>query len=131
MAYGAGYVMAQKLGAAEIVDPRPYAKGSLKKVFEKFTHLTNVLPAMGYGDEQIKDLEATIRATPCDAIVIGTPSDFTHVLNLRNVPYVMARYELEIVTEKDKQTFHHMLDSFYDKAAKAKKTPRAEKGKSV
>jgi len=78
MAYGAGYVMAQKLGAAEIVDPRPYAKGSLVKVFERFSHLKNVLPAMGYGDEQVKDLEATIKAIPCDTIIIGTPADFTH-----------------------------------------------------
>jgi len=78
MAYGAGFVMAQQLGAAEIVDPRPYAQGSLKGVFEKFSHLKNVLPAIGYGEEQVKDLEATIKATPCDTIVIGTPSDFTH-----------------------------------------------------
>ena len=78
MPYGAGYVMAKKLGAAEIVDPRPYAQGSLKGVFERFQHLHNVLPAMGYGEAQVKDLEATINATPCDAIVIGTPSDFTH-----------------------------------------------------
>lgn len=78
MSYGAGYVMAKTLGAAEIVDPRPYAQGSLKSVFERFQHLHNVLPAMGYGEAQVKDLEATIKATPCDAIVIGTPSDFTH-----------------------------------------------------
>lgn len=78
MPYGAGYVMAKKLGAAEIVDPRPYAVGSLQDVFAKFQHLHNVLPAMGYGEAQVKDLEATIKATPCDTIVIGTPSDLTH-----------------------------------------------------
>jgi len=126
MAYGAGYVMAKQLGATEIVDPRPYAKGSLKKVFEKFTHLTNVLPAMGYGAEQTKDLEATIQATPCDAIVIGTPSDFTNVLDLNKVPYVMARYELEIVTEQHKKQFHTILDTFYDTAVKAGKTAKTK-----
>ena len=118
MAYGAGWVMAKKLGAAEIVDPRPYAKGSLVGVFEKFPHLTNVLPAMGYGPEQTKDLKDTIQATPCDTIVIGTPSDFTHVMDL-HVPYVMARYELEVVQEHEHQ-FHAMLDSFYEKASAEK-----------
>jgi len=118
MPYGAGFVMAQQLGAAEIVDPRPYAKGSLVGVFEKFTHLKNVLPAMGYGVVQVKDLEATIKATPCDTIVIGTPSDLTHVMDL-NIPAVVARYELEVLPKHAKQ-FHEMLDSFYEKASAAK-----------
>lgn len=121
MAYGAGYVMAEKLGAQEIVDPRPYAKGSLVDVFEKFTHLTNVLPAMGYGASQIKDLEATIRATPCDTIVIGTPSNFTDVMDLQHKPYVMARYELEMATPDHARQFHERLDSFYKKASAQKK----------
>lgn len=111
MPYGAGYVCAKNLKAAEIVDPRPYAKGSLVNTFEKFPHLTNVLPAMGYDDQQIKDLEATIKATPCDAIVIGTPSDITHLFDVEK-PFVSARYELEVIKNHEEQ-FKKILDTFY------------------
>jgi predicted GTPase len=111
--FGAGYSMAVSLGAGEIVDPRPYAQGSLKGVFEKFTHLEKVLPAMGYGDEQIKDLEATIQAVDCDTVVIGTPSDISSVVDIGK-PSVVARYDLEMVPEH-KDAFHATLDSFYDK----------------
>ena len=113
MAYGAGYVCAKQLGAAEIVDPRPYAKGSLVDVFAKFTHLKNVLPAMGYDEQQVKDLEATIKATPCDAIVIGTPSDITHLFDV-DKPFVMANYELEVVKNHE-EDFKAMLDTYYTK----------------
>ena len=129
MPYGAGYVMAQKLGAAEIVDPRPYAKGSLVGVFERFPHLANVLPAVGYGTEQVQDLEATIKATPCDSVVLGTPSDFTHVMDL-NIPTVVARYELEVLPEHEEK-FHQMLDSFYEKACSAKKIGNANDAPKV
>jgi predicted GTPase len=95
MKYGAGYVLAKQLGGI-VVDPRPYAVGSLKATFAKFPHLQNVLPAMGYDAGQIADLEATIKATPCDAIVIGTPSDITHLFEVEK-PFVGAKYELEIV----------------------------------
>jgi predicted GTPase len=111
MAYGAGYVCAQNLGAAEIVDPRPYAQGSLVKVFAKFPHLKNVLPAMGYDEQQVRDLEATINATPCDAIVIGTPSDITHLFTV-DKPFVMAKYELEVIKDHEKQ-FQAVLDTAY------------------
>ena len=113
MAYGAGYVCAQQLGAAEIVDPRPYAQGSLVDVFAKFSHLKNVLPAMGYSDSQVKDLEATIKATPCDAIVIGTPSDITHLFDVEK-PFVRAKYDLELVKNHEAD-FKAILDSFYER----------------
>jgi predicted GTPase len=111
--FGAGYVLAQNLGAAEIVDPRPYAQGSLKAVFEKFTHLANVLPAMGYGSEQKKELEATIQAVDCDVVVVGTPSDLGNVMKLGK-PSVVARYNLEIAPEHQK-AFEKVLDEIVDR----------------
>lgn len=112
MPYGAGFVCAQQMGAAEIVDPRPYAKGSLVDIFHKFPHLEKVLPAMGYDEAQVNDLEATIKATPCDAIVIGTPSDITHLFDVEK-PFVMANYELEMVPEHE-ENFKVVLDTIYD-----------------
>lgn len=114
MAFGAGYVLAKDLGASEIVDPRPFAQGSLKKVFEKFSHLKNVLPAMGYGKEQVKDLEATINAVDCDSIIFGTPSDIARRMNLKQ-PSVVARYELEVDSD-DVEAFYQTLDTIKDRA---------------
>jgi predicted GTPase len=94
MPYGAGTIAAKRLGATEIVDPRPYAVGSIVKTFEEYPHLGAVLPALGYGKEQIKELEETINKTPCDAVLIGTPIDLRHVLWL-NKPAARARYELK------------------------------------
>jgi len=93
MPYGAGTIAAKRLGAAEIVDPRPYAVGSIVKTFEEYPHLSSVLPAVGYGREQIKELEETINQTPCDVVLIGTPIDLRRVLRL-NKPAAKARYEL-------------------------------------
>ncbi len=95
MAYGAGTIIAKKLGAS-VVDPRPYAVGSIRDVFEKYLHISALLPAVGYGKEQIGDLEETINATPCDAVVIGTPIDLRQALRL-NKPAVRVRYELQEV----------------------------------
>jgi predicted GTPase len=94
MRYGAGLVAAHRLQAAEIVDPRPYARGSIRQVFEKFPHLTQVLPAMGYGERQIAELSATIEAVPCDVVLIATPIDLGHVLSI-NKPATRVTYELE------------------------------------
>jgi len=94
MPYGAGIVAAQQLGAAEIVDPRPYARGSIKGVFEKYNHLTQVLPAMGYGDAQIAELNETIEAIPCDAVMIATPIDLGRMLKISK-PATRVIYELE------------------------------------
>lgn len=94
MAYGAGVIAARKLGAAEIVDPRPYAVGSIVEAFKKYTHLGTLLPALGYGKEQIRELEETINRTPCDVVLIGTPIDLRRVLHI-NKPAVRAQYNLE------------------------------------
>ena len=94
LSFGAGLIAAQDHGAKEIVDPRPYAVGSIKDTFQKYPHLTNVLPAMGYGKTQIKELERTIDAIDCDAVVSGTPIDLNRVLKA-NKPIIRTRYELE------------------------------------
>jgi predicted GTPase len=94
MRFGAGHVAARAHGAAAIVDPRPHATGSIKNVFEKFGHVTDCLPAMGYGDEQIADLEATINATPCDLVLIGTPIDLAKLIKI-NKPALRVSYELD------------------------------------
>ncbi|MCZ2855685.1 MAG: cyclic 2,3-diphosphoglycerate synthase [Candidatus Bathyarchaeota archaeon] len=94
MPYGAGTIAAKRLGATEIVNPRPYAVGSIVKTFEKYTHLGAVLPAVGYGTEQMKELEETINKTPCDVVLIGTPIDLRQVLQL-NKPAARANYELK------------------------------------
>ncbi len=93
MTFGAGYVAAKAAGAESIVDPRPYATGSIRGTFEKYGHLKDVLPAMGYGDEQVEELETTINAVPCDIVVAGTPIDITRIIKV-NKPMVRARYEL-------------------------------------
>jgi len=96
MPFGAGLVAARNAGAAKIVDPRPYAVGSLKEVFNKWPQLTNVLPAMGYSDEQLHELEQTINAADCDVVVTGTPIDLTRLIKSRHsIRHV--RYELEEV----------------------------------
>lgn len=93
MTYGAGVVAAKQLGA-ELVDPRPYAVGTIKRTFEKYSHLSDLLPAMGYGGQQVRDLEETIRRTPCDAVLVATPIDLRRVLTIDR-PSTRARYELE------------------------------------
>jgi predicted GTPase len=94
MAYGAGTIAAERLGAGEIVDPRPYAVGSIIEAYKKYGHLGALLPALGYGKEQIRELEETINKTPCDVVLIGTPIDLRRVLKL-NKPAVRAKYELQ------------------------------------
>lgn len=96
MTYGAGFVAAQKAGAAEIVSPKPYAVRSIADTFAKYTHVEDILPAMGYGDAQIKDLKDTIDAVPCDIIVSATPIDITRVLKVSK-PIVRVGYELQVI----------------------------------
>jgi predicted GTPase len=97
MSYGAGVVGARAAGAAELVDPTPYAVGSIQQTYARYPNSRGILPAMGYGAAQVRDLEATIgaavRAGACEAVVSGTPIDLTHVLSVP-VPVVRARYEL-------------------------------------
>jgi predicted GTPase len=94
MAFGAGYLAARRYGAAEIIDPRPYAIGSINATFEKYPKTGKVLPAMGYGSRQTKELEETINATDADLVIIGTPIDLNRVMRL-NKPTQRVRYELQ------------------------------------
>lgn len=96
MTIGAGSVAAERIGVEEIVDARPVAVGSLVETFEKYTHIGNILPAMGYGEEQLKDLEETINASDCDAVIIGTPMDLSRVISI-DKPYTRVHYELDEV----------------------------------
>jgi len=111
MAYGAGAIVAQKHGAV-LVDPRPYAVGSIAATFAKYTHLERVLPAMGYGDEQTRELKQTIEATPCDLVVVATPIDIRKLLHLSK-PSVRASYELQ---EIGSPTLEDVLIRFKHKA---------------
>ena len=97
MSYGAGAIAAKNLGA-EVIDPRPFAVGSIKGVYEKYKHLDSILPAMGYGEHQIKELEETICNAECEAVVIGTPIDLTRIINC-NKPMTRVRYEMEELGE--------------------------------
>lgn len=94
MSYGAGYVAATYYDAREIVDPRPYAVRSISKTYETYPDTGPILPAMGYGDEQIKDLEATINQTPSDLVLIATPIDLGRLVNI-NKPSQRVRYKLQ------------------------------------
>jgi predicted GTPase len=100
MAFGAGTVVARKLGASEIVDPRPFAVGSLATTFATYPRIGPILPAMGYGDEQVRDLEATIAKVPCDVVIVGTPIDLGRLVSIGR-PVVRARYELQEIGRPD------------------------------
>ncbi|MDD5039556.1 MAG: cyclic 2,3-diphosphoglycerate synthase [Patescibacteria group bacterium] len=93
MKIGAGIVAAQRFGARELVDPRPYLVGELKTTFEHYPNIGTLLPAMGYGEQQMHDLEATINTVDCDSVVIGTPIDLAKHLHLTK-PSTRVRYEL-------------------------------------
>jgi len=111
MPYGAGTVAARDVGVKEIIDPRPFAVGSIKDTFNKYTHLTKVLPAMGYGKKQIKELEQTINNTDCDIVLSGTPIDITRVLKA-DKPIVRVRYTVGTETAKE---LEKIVNSFIKK----------------
>jgi predicted GTPase len=94
MAIGAGYVISERLGAAEIVDPRPFAVGSIKAAYEKYPQLKKVVPALGYYGDQLAELKATIDAADCDTVVIGTPIDLRRVVEISK-PATRVRYDLK------------------------------------
>jgi predicted GTPase len=100
MKYGAGRIAAERWGAKEIIDPRPFAVGSIVNTFNKYTHLSNVLPAMGYGKKQIRELEQTINNTDVDLVISGTPIDITRILK-SSKPIVRIRYGVGEETGKD------------------------------
>jgi len=108
MPYGAGVVAANRYGAASLVDPRPFAVGSIEKTFEKFPHLWRVLPAMGYSDRQRHELEETIKRVPCDLVIVATPIDLARAIKL-DKPSVRVRYEIEEVGEP---AITHMIEDF-------------------
>ena len=111
MKYGAGIVSARTHGAAEIIDPRAYAVGEIAATFRTYPNTGPLLPAMGYGDQQVKDLEATIAATPCDLVLVATPIDLRRVVNI-NKPTLRVGYEL---VEKGEPTLAQILSSFMEK----------------
>ncbi len=100
MPYGAGAILATKLGAAELVDPRPYAVGSIAETFAKYDHLEQILPAMGYGEKQTEELRQTIEATPCDLVLAATPTDLIKLLDLKK-PALRVTYELQEIGTPD------------------------------
>jgi predicted GTPase len=108
MGYGAGTVAARQFGASEIIDPRPYAVGSIKKAYLNYPHMEKVLPALGYYKDQLKDLEETVRATPCDLVLIASPIDIRRVIKL-DKPSTRVKYYLE---EIGKPTLADVLDKF-------------------
>jgi predicted GTPase len=111
MSYGAGYVAAEKYGAAEIVDPRPYAVGSIKETYEKYTQLEVILPAMGYSPKQLKELEETINAVPADLVIVATPINLGKILKI-NKPYVRVKYELQEIGKPD---LEDIIKEFFEK----------------
>ncbi|MFQ6125988.1 MAG: cyclic 2,3-diphosphoglycerate synthase [Candidatus Heimdallarchaeota archaeon] len=111
MAFGAATLAAKTHGAAEIVDPRSFAKSSIKDVYQQYTHLEAVLPAMGYGKTQTMELENTIKAIDCDTVIIGTPIDLRRVVKIKQ-PTIRVRYSLEEIGTPNLET---ILDKFLAK----------------
>ncbi len=107
MKEGVGALAARKFGAKELINPKPFAVGSIKRTYEKYPHLGHVLPAMGYGAKQVKDLEQTIASIGCDSLVLGTPIDLRRLMNLSK-PAVRVRYEIR---ETTKPTLEEILRS--------------------
>ncbi len=111
MKIGAGVVAARKFGAAELVDPRPYTVGRLTETFEHYPEIGTLLPAMGYGEQQLKDLETTINNTDCDAVVIGTPIDLNRIINIKR-PSTRVWYDLQ---EIGSPNLEEVIDEFVKK----------------
>jgi predicted GTPase len=111
MTYGAGHVAARKYGAKEIIDPRPWVVNSIAETFKKYPHIGTLLPAMGYGGKQIKDLETTINRVECDSVIIGTPIDLRRIIKI-NKPSTRIYYELDEIA---KPNLNDILTSFMKK----------------
>ena len=123
MAYGAGVVAAEKYGAAELVDPRPFTVKSITRTFEKYPDIGTLLPAMGYGDQQVKDLETTINRTKCDAVVVATPIDLTRLIKIKK-PTACVTYSLQ---EIGSPNLGDVLETFVDGQAKKKGSKKSSK----
>ena len=113
MEYGAGIIAANKAGAKEIVDPRPFTTGTISETFRQYPDIGPLLPAMGYSDEQIHDLEQTINAADCDAVVIGTPIDLTRVINI-NKPATRVRYGIKEIGDAN---LEEVIDTFLEQVS--------------
>ncbi|MEM2268055.1 MAG: cyclic 2,3-diphosphoglycerate synthase [Thermoplasmata archaeon] len=100
MSYGAAVLASKKFGASELVDAREYAVGTILETYNKYRQIKNYLPAMGYGEKQVKDLEQTINNTPCDLVVSATPIDLTRIMKI-NKPIIRVRYELDEIGKPD------------------------------
>lgn len=111
MKFGAGFIAAREFGAAEIVDPRPYAIGSIKSTYEAYPHLGAILPAMGYTDPQCEELEQVINSAPCDLVISGTPIDLSRAIKVKK-PIVRVRYELQEIGKPD---LKEVIDKFIAK----------------
>jgi predicted GTPase len=109
MSESVGAIAAREYGASELVDPRPFAVGSIKQTYEQYPHIGHVLPALGYGAKQVKELELTIRNIPCDSLVIGTPIDIRRIMKV-DKPAARVRYEMREVTEP---TIEELLSKFF------------------
>lgn len=109
-----GAIAAHQYGARELVNPKPYAVGSIKKMYEKYPHIGFVLPAMGYGAKQVRELEQTIEKTPCDSVVLGTPIDLRRIMKVGK-PAARVRYEMRSVT---KPSLDELLSNFFERPKK-------------
>jgi len=109
MPYGAGWVAARKFGASEIVDPRPYAVGSIRDVFSRYPHVRELLPAMGYDDNQIEELRETIDKVPCDLVLVGTPFDLGRLINTSKT-LLRVSYEVD---QAGSVALSNVLDRFF------------------
>ena len=124
MAFGAGVVAAEKFGAAELVDPRPYTVKSITATFEKYPDIGILLPAMGYGDAQVKDLETTINRVKCDSVIVATPIDLTRLIKIKK-PATRVYYSLQEIGSPD---LNQVLSDFV-KGKSKKRAPKRGAGK--
>lgn len=120
MMYGAGIIAARKFGAAEIIDPRPWVVNSIAETFRKYPHIGTLLPAMGYGSQQVHDLEVTINKVECDSVIIGTPIDLRRIVKITK-PSTRVSYSLAEITKPDLEDViqkflatHHAQEHAYD-----------------
>jgi predicted GTPase len=111
MKLGAGVVAARKFGAAELVDPRPFTVGRLSETFRLYPNIGTLLPAMGYGDQQLKDLETTINNTDCDSVIIATPIDLNRIIKIKK-PNTRVYYDLQEIGEPN---LSEVIDEFVKK----------------
>ncbi len=111
MDYGAGVVAAVRMGVDDLVDPRPYTVGTITETFEKYPNIGELLPAMGYGDKQVRDLQETIAATECDAVIIGTPIDLRRIVKI-DKPSHRVRYDIQEIGYPD---LRYVIDEFLSK----------------